>query len=204
MGNKWGFLRETREKAKAEGIDKDTGYFRTGLEDYLAVIFPEINEQDWIHNKSFGKHNGNNYQIKPDYRCNILSLIVEFDGLQHYKNPVTIARDSVNQTIYEGNGYKVVRIPYFIQLTNEVVKQLFGVDVNEPLFPENLPSMGPLGRNTPAFCCPAGLFRMANELKQFPQQMEINIKALENANNETLTGISLLKQIIKTGSCQML
>lgn len=38
--NKWGFLRETKELAAKAGIDKDTGLYRTGMEDYLAVIFP--------------------------------------------------------------------------------------------------------------------------------------------------------------------
>jgi hypothetical protein len=39
--NKWGFLRETSELAKKAGKDKDTGLHRTGLEDYLKVIFPQ-------------------------------------------------------------------------------------------------------------------------------------------------------------------
>ena len=51
--NKWGFLRETAELAKKAGIDKDTGLHRTGLENYLEVIFPKIN--DWIHDKALGQ-----------------------------------------------------------------------------------------------------------------------------------------------------
>ena len=58
MTTKWGFLRETKELAQAAGIDKDTGYHRTGLEDYLKVIFPDVSEDEWVHNKAFGKHNG--------------------------------------------------------------------------------------------------------------------------------------------------
>ena len=34
--NKWGFLRETAEKAKEDGLDKDIGLHRTGLEEYLG------------------------------------------------------------------------------------------------------------------------------------------------------------------------
>ena len=59
--HKWGFLRETRAAAKKAGIDADTGVKRTGLEDYLAVIFPEVNADEWIHDKPFGNHNGKNY-----------------------------------------------------------------------------------------------------------------------------------------------
>jgi hypothetical protein len=34
MGNKWGFLKETEEKAEKDGIDKeDTGMHSTGLKE---------------------------------------------------------------------------------------------------------------------------------------------------------------------------
>ncbi|WP_164849068.1 hypothetical protein [Flavobacterium columnare] len=38
---KFGFLRETSEKAKRAGIDPATNLHRTGLDEYLAVIFPK-------------------------------------------------------------------------------------------------------------------------------------------------------------------
>ena len=47
---KWGFLRETEESAKKAGVDPDTGLHRTGLEKYLKVIYPMVN--DWIHDQS--------------------------------------------------------------------------------------------------------------------------------------------------------
>ena len=50
MKKVWGFLRETTELANKAGIDKDTGLLRTGLDEYLKVIFPDTN--DWIHDKS--------------------------------------------------------------------------------------------------------------------------------------------------------
>ena len=44
---KWGFLRETKVAAHKAGIDRATGLHRTGLDEYLKVIFPEV--KDWIH-----------------------------------------------------------------------------------------------------------------------------------------------------------
>ena len=105
---KWGFLRETTELAKKAGIDKDTGLVRTGLNEYLAVIFPDTH--DWIHDKAFGEHNGEKYKIRPDYRSDSLRLIVEFDGLPHYENPDTIQKDFANQMIYEKCLYILVII----------------------------------------------------------------------------------------------
>ena len=127
MKIKWGFLRETEALAKRAGIDKDTGLHRTGLEIYLKVIFPKID--DWIHDKALGMVNGTLYRSRPDYRSEELKLIIEFDGLQHYTKPDIIEKDLKTTELYINLGYKVVRIPYFIQLTNKAVKTLFDVDV---------------------------------------------------------------------------
>lgn len=191
---RWGFLRETKEMAIKAGIDADTGVCRTGLDEYLSIIFPE---SKWIHDETFGQHGDELYRIRPDYRCEELKMIVEFDGVQHYQNPDAILRDMNNQKIYESFDYKVVRIPYFVQLTNEVVFALFGKKVEEELFPESIPSMGPKGRNTPAYCCPAGIKRMADDFKRFPQQYEVNMKALVEMKNEFLSGAELLEVEMK-------
>lgn len=194
MSKIWGFLRETTELAKKAGIDKDTGLIRTGLNEYLDVIFPDTH--DWLHDKAFGEHNGVKYKIRPDYRSDSLKLIVEFDGLPHYKNPDTIQKDSANPMIYEKYDYNVVRIPYFIQLSNDVVEQLFGVKVPEPLFDDSYPSLGITGRHSPAYLCPAGIRRMAEEFMKFPRQYEVNINALRAANNPALSGVDYLEEAV--------
>ena len=94
--------------------------------------------------------------------------------------------------MYEAMGYKVVRIPYFIQLTNEVIKIMFDRDIKEMMFNPNIPSMGVKGMNTPAYCCPAGIKRMAKEFKLYPQQYEVNICALEKEDSY-LSGFQMLK-----------
>lgn len=194
---KWGFLRETKGMAEKAGIDNVTGLHRTGMEDYLKVIFPEIPTEEWIHNKTI---KGYNRKSRPDYRCERLKLIIEFDGVQHYQKPERIKADFENQKFYEEIGYKVVRIPYFIQLSNNVVKSIFGRNIEEPLFDESIPSMGIKGKNTPAYCCYEGLKRMAREFRQSPEQYDVNLKALENENDEILTGVSILKEeYIKAG-----
>lgn len=40
----WGFLRETEELAQKAGIDKESKLPRTGLNEYLKAIFPEIDD----------------------------------------------------------------------------------------------------------------------------------------------------------------
>ena len=188
---KWGFLRETKTKAEEAGVDKDTGLHRTGIEDYLKVIFPEIPTKEWIHDKTI---EGSNHRSRPDYRCESLKLIIEFDGVQHYQKPDRIRRDYENQRFYEELSYKAVRIPYFIQLSNNVVKSMFGRDIDESLFDESIPSLGIKGRNTPAYCCPEGIKRMAREFNYYPEQYISNLKALKNENDDFLRGVSMLEE----------
>lgn len=189
---KWGFLRESSKEAK--GNDPLTGLCRTGLEEYLKVIYPHVT--DWIHNKPFGEHGDDiKYRIKPDYRSEQLKLIIEFDGLPHYKNVETIIKDEQNTIVYQKYGYKVIRIPYFIQLTNDTVKKMFGVSVKEPLFNIQYPSLGETGmRHNPSSLCPEGVKRMAKEFSKYPEQYEVNLNSLRNMSDKRLSGIEFLEQ----------
>ena len=191
MAEKWGFIRETEEKAKKAGIDKDTGLHRTGLETYLKVIFPNID--DWVHDTSIQQLNGKKSQCRPDYRSEKLKMIIEFDGIQHYTSPQQIRNDNIRTKEYEQSGYTVVRIPYFIQLTRTAVKTFFGKDMSEELFNPSIPSIGVEGKNTPAFLCPAGITRMAKEFVQHPEQYAVNIEALKKYDDLELTRWDLLE-----------
>lgn len=185
----FGFIRETEEKAIQAGIDKATGICRTGLETYLAVIYPGYN---WIHDKPLGKIDGVSYKTRPDYRCEEHKIIVEFDGIVHYSNPEQILKDYHLTETYTNLGYKVIRIPYFIQLTNKNVEKLFGIKVVQQLFPKDIASMSVIEKNSPGFLCPLGIERMANEFKQFPEDYEINVKFLESFDKK-LSGVDILK-----------
>jgi hypothetical protein len=178
--------------AKKAGKDKDTGLHRTGLEEYLKVIFPT--NSDWVHDKALGEVNGTIFRSRPDYQSEQLKIIVEFDGLPHYTKPDIIEKDYRLTEVYTQLGYKVVRIPYFIQLTNKAAKTLFGVEVKEPLFDEAIPSLGICGLNTPAYLCPAGLKRMATEFKKFPEQYRTNIEFLKKQNDPYRSGVDFLEK----------
>ena len=191
-----GYLRENKEKAMKSGVDPLTGLNRNGLDEYLKVIFPDVD--DWIMDKPLGNIGGITYKIRPDYRSETLKLVIEFNGLPHYQKPDVIISDYKKYEIYEKLGYKVVTIPYFIQLTADVVYYLFGIHVNsEALFPEGYPSLSVLNKNTPAFLCDLGVKRMAHELNQLPSQCKINIEQLIKENDDYLTGLSLIKKYIK-------
>ena len=90
---KWGYLRENKGKAIKAGIDPTTKLHRTGLEDYLNEIFPHIN--DWIHDEKLPKDIVEKYKVgrlRPDYRSETLKMIIEFDGIDHYRSPFQIKK----------------------------------------------------------------------------------------------------------------
>lgn len=157
------------------------------------MIFPSVN--DWVHDKTTGLIlNNKKLRKRPDYRSDKLKLIIEYDGLPHYQKPDIILKDYSDTKLYERFGYKVVRIPYFIQLTRSSVKQIFDVDCDFELFSENVPSLNIESCNTPAYLCNAGIIRMANEFRLFPEQYQVNIEYLKSLNNEYLTGALLLER----------
>lgn len=65
-----------------------------------------------------------------------------------------------------------------------MVEQLFGVIVDEGLFDESIPSLGPKGKNTPAFLCIRGIYRMASEFVMFPEQYKVNMDFLKQHSPE--------------------
>lgn len=183
------YIRETREMAEKAAKQNPESNF-IGLDDYLLFLYPD---KTWIHDKPFGKRGGQSYRIRPDFLCEEEKLIIEFDGLQHYTNPMNIRKDRENQAVYESFGFKVIRIPYFINLTTDVVNEMFGIIVHGNMFDPNLPSMSVKWQNTPAFCCYEGIIRMAEVFKRYPQQYEVNMRQLEADNDEELSGAGLLK-----------
>lgn len=194
----FGFIRETTEKAIKAGIDKDTGICRTGLNEYLKAIFPNVS--DWVHDKLIldATIDGKNVKTRPDYRSEELKLIVEFDGVPHYQSPIVVREDVRKTNDYIRLGYKVVRVPFFIYLNKYAIKELFDVNMEEDLFKYKVASISVKQGTTPMFFCPAGAKRMCEEFARFQDQLKINIDYLESLNvGEELTGVSILKRYLQ-------
>jgi very-short-patch-repair endonuclease len=69
---------------------------------------------------------GSGRRLRPDYQSEQWRLIVEFDGDAHYRQARTILGDAERDRFFVGLGYRVIRIPYFVQLTTAVIADLFG------------------------------------------------------------------------------
>ena len=190
-----GYIRETAELAVKAGVDKEFNIKRSGLDEYLAVIFPEID--DWVHDKAFSK----TVRTRPDYRSDTLKLIVDFDGLPHYMNPDVIRKDIENTKVYEHAGYTVVRVPFFILLTAQAILKLFNrkVDPTCVFQDSNVVSFSVKSRVTPAYIPRAGIFRMAADFINIsPKQLTTNLEYLKMLNDEFISGYSYFCEIINT------
>ena len=126
----------------------------------LVEIFPDYK---FIHDNAVP---GSGISNRPDYRCEELKLIVEFDGYKHYCEIDTIFKDRLKDEAYTSMGYRIVRIPYFVQLTSDVVKHYFRVDdVDMQInFPHGF--IADKGAKLPAEYCSLGIIRFMNELRE--------------------------------------
>ena len=126
----------------------------------LAEMFPN---HTFVHDHAVpGSGIGN----RPDYRCEELKLIVEFDGYQHYCQVDTMCMDMLKDATYGAMGYCIVRIPYYVQLTTEVVEYYFGLTDVEMVvdFPHGF--IADKGEKLPAEFCSLGIVRFVKEMKE--------------------------------------
>jgi hypothetical protein len=82
----------------------------------LCQLFPEY---EIIHDKSVP--HSENKRMRPDYRIEALKLIFEFDGPSHYTQSKRILMDETKDLNYTSLGYKIIRIPYFIQFDQKLL-----------------------------------------------------------------------------------
>lgn len=152
---------------------KKTTHYLT--EKKLGEIFSEIlpNKQ-FIHDKTVPN---SNCKMRPDYRFEDLKLIVEFDGNRHYQQVEVILKDEQKDNIYKKLGYRIVRIPYFIQMTNKLLQGLFNQEfVYTQVYPH-----GFIDDNVilPATFCELGIKRFLNDLENFANYREDIILSLQ-------------------------
>jgi hypothetical protein len=124
---KVGGLSPGKKDKKTKKIMGDT------IKEVLEVFIPEkkygkIQVRKTLKKLGYeGKSN-----IEPDYFYESLGLIFEFDGPNHYNDSLKIMKDErkyKNLKYIKKNGsdvvFKIIRIPYFVQLSKDVAKFLF-------------------------------------------------------------------------------
>lgn len=84
----------------------------------LGRFLRERLDPDVVYNKTAPGIVG---RYRPDYRSERHKSIIEFDGNQHYQRAANILRDIEKDAVFVAAGYRVIRIPYFVQLDSKVI-----------------------------------------------------------------------------------
>jgi very-short-patch-repair endonuclease len=95
----------------------------SSLGNNLLLLFGELFKRDIIIP-------GSDIKCRADYYSDKLKMIVEFDGPKHFTNAKTIHNDNIKNEVYSKMGLSIIRIPYFIQLSDETISHLFNINTN--------------------------------------------------------------------------
>ncbi len=132
---------------------------RESLGEALSAIFPDV---AFVRGRHIPETKS---RIRPDYHASQIRLIVQFDDPKHYTQPLRILLDEKENRLFTQHDYEVVRIPYFVQLSSEVIARLFGTTCH---YRQRYPH-GFAHKNAvlpAAFCC-LGIERFAGDLERF-------------------------------------
>lgn len=130
------------------------------LGEILKEIVPDL---EFVHDKAVP--DAKNKRRRPDYRCDSEKLIIEFDGDTHYCKAQRIITDSEKDHDYSELGYRVFRIPYFVQMTENVIDQIFGRSITfEQIYPNGFIDPKAV---LPADFCELGIIQFLKDLERF-------------------------------------
>lgn len=148
-------------------------------EDITAVIIQSIFQNcEIIRNKQVPN---SNIKTRPDFYIPSEQLIIEFDGYQHYNTSSVILRDRLKDVRYGEMGIKIIRIPYFVQLTRSVQQILFNdVSSTHVVYPHGFINNKAL---LPADFCELGIKRFVQDLNDYEFIAEEIILSLVNKIN---------------------
>ena len=103
------------------------------------------------------------------YEVSGQTTVVEFDGDSHYRDPMKMKRDRQKDEVAASLGYRVVRVPYWVQLTNETLLHYFDLRAN---IVQDFPHGFIATKLFPASYCPMGIERFARELQGLPKAVK--------------------------------
>ena len=163
----------------------------------LGLILNELfSNNDFIHDKAVP--GSTNKRLRPDYRSDEMKIILEFDGDSHYCKALRIKTDIIKDMDYENLGYTVFRIPYFIQMSSELIKIIFDIDIK---YKQKYPN-GFIDKKAvlPADFCELGIELFKKDLEKFSYCKDeildsLNTKIQEKSDIELVVPLSLKERI---------
>lgn len=127
------------------------------------------------------------YKIGKKYKCDFyihdINTVVEFDGYRHYNDSTTISRDQLKDNILIKDGINVKRIPYFVQLTPQMFKFYFDIEMKPEFQYEYSHGFIDKKAMTPDNFNSEGYYRYKMQITTLPVNVREDIKASINDNS---------------------
>ena len=139
------------------------------LEDALAAIVGAV---AW-RGKEIQVASGRRHRWDMVYEGAMGNVAVEFDGDEHYRHTLKIKIDREKDDLARIGGYRVVRIPYWVQLTSETLKHYFGLDAD---IIQDFPHGFITTKVFPASYCEMGIARFKREIDALPTSVRLAVK----------------------------
>lgn len=183
--------------ARREMQQNNEGWKISGFGNYLVEakihFFLEQNfpDSEIIYDQAFSDKNNLTSNIKPDFRIESINLkgkeiklIIEFDGAQHYTKALEVLKDEKKNELYKEEGYKVIRFPYYIQLSKEIVDHYFGegLDFDDSYKHGFVDSKATL----PSDFCEIGMNRFMSEIKCYYEMSSVITKSIVETLKEKI------------------
>ena len=111
------------------------------------------------------------YMTFPDGR----EIAVEFDGDQHYRDTLVMKLDLEKEDLADEAGIEVVRIPYWVQLTDDTAKHYFDDLFDGIHIEQDYPHGFIKSKIFPASYCALGVERFMAELHDLPYDIFVEI-----------------------------
>ena len=108
---------------------------------------------------------GSRCRFDMSFRSGRTTVLVEYDGEEHYRDSLKIRSDAQKDALAAANGARVVRVPYWVQLDRVMAQHWFGLDAEiEQSFPHGFIST----KRFPASFCELGVVRFRRDLDALP------------------------------------
>ena len=131
------------------------------LEDALAQI---VGDAAW-HGKEIRVVAGRRQRWDMLYESPNGRIAVEFDGDEHYRNTLKIRADFDKDELAKQDKYRVIRIPYWVQLTTETLRHYFDLEAE---IIQDFPHGFITTKVFPASFCELGVQRFRTEMDGLP------------------------------------
>ena len=129
----------------------------------LKTALQELFGSNWIGGQV--SLPGSRRKFDMAFREGPITVLVEYDGDEHYRNSLKVKADKEKDALAVKNEMRVVRVPYWTQLDKLMIQHWFGIEAEvDQTFPHGFITT----KLYPASYCELGIKRFVQELAALP------------------------------------